>query len=87
MHCGGDTKTSSHYLFHLPNYLRERMTLSYSAGHIDPNILDLRNVQLTETLLYYKFFFDKMKNTSILNAIVKYLLNLKDLIDRFFDTL
>ena len=42
-----------------------------------PNILDLNNVQLTETLLYVKENLYNMNNVSILDATIKYLIEIK----------
>ena len=59
------------------NYLQQRLTLLNTVGRIDPNILDLNNAKLTEILLCGKTFFDKMNNTSMLEATIKYLIETK----------
>ena len=75
--CGEDIETTSHYLLHCPDYLQERMTLLNTVTCIDPNISDLNNAQLTEILLYVKEDLDNINNTSILDAIINYLIETK----------
>ena len=72
-----DIETSSHYLLHCPQYLQESITLFNAVRHIDPNILDLNNAQLTEILLYGKEDLDNMNNTSTLAATIKCLIKTK----------
>ena len=54
---------------------------------IDPNILDLNNTELTETLLYGKENFHKMSNTSKVDATIKYLIETARLMLSWFDAL
>ena len=53
----------------------------------DPNILDLNNAQITETLLYGKENFHKMSNTSKVDATIKYLIETARLMLSCFDAL
>ena len=75
--CGEDIETTSHYLLHCPNYLQERMTFLNTVTFAVPNISDLNNAQLTEILLYGKEDLDNINNTSILDAIINYLIETK----------
>ena len=75
--CGEDNKTTSHYLLHCPDYLRERKTLLNKVSSIVPNIFDFNNDQLTEILLYGKEDLDNINNTSILDATINYLIETK----------
>ena len=53
------------------------MTFLNTIRCIGPNTLDLNNGQLTEILFHGKENFDNMNNTSILDAIIKYLIETK----------
>ena len=60
-------------------FIKSKATTNYCKSlsvflicHIDPNILDLNNAQLTETLLYGQENFDKMSNTSKVDVTIKY---------------
>ena len=75
--CGEDNETTSHYLLHCPDYLRERKTLLNKVSSIVPNIFDFNNDQLTEILLYGKEDLDNINNTSILDATINYLIETK----------
>ena len=61
---------SSHYLFHCPDYLQERMTLLNTVSCVVPNILDLNNAQLTEILLHGEENLDNINNTRISDATI-----------------
>ena len=61
---------SSHYLFHCPGYLQERMTLLNTVSCVVPNILDLNNAQLTEILLHGEENLDNINNTRISDATI-----------------
>ena len=74
---GEDIETTSHYLFHCPDYLHERKNLLNTVSCIVPNIFDFDNDQLTEILLYGKEDFDNINNTSILDATINYLIETK----------
>ena len=65
--CGEDIQTSSHYLFHCPELVQERMTLLNTVSCIVANIFDFDNDQLTEIILYGKEDLDNINNTSILD--------------------
>ena len=58
-----------------------------TVKHIDPNVLDLNNVQLTEILLFSKENHDNMNNASILDATIIYLIGTKTLMHSIFDAL
>ena len=75
--CGEDIETTSHYLLHCPDYLHERKTLLNTVSCIVPNIFDFNNDQLTEILLYGKEDLDNINNTSILDATINYLIEIK----------
>ena len=80
--CGKDIKTLSSYLFLCPNFLPGRMTLLKLVRHVNPNVFYL--IDITEILLYHKENFDKINNTSILDAIIKYLVEAENLMGCFF---
>ena len=63
------------------------MLILNTVTHIDPNILDLSNVQLTEILLFSKENHDNFNNTSILDATIKYLIETKRLMHSIFDVI
>ena len=78
--CEENIETTTHYLFHYPNYLNERMTLWNNLQNIDENILDRNYSRLSEILLFGDSSFNDAKNTSILNATIQYIyMILKDL--------
>ena len=79
--CG---KTSSHYLLHCPDYLQEVMTLLNTVSCIVPNTFDFNNDQPTDFLLYGKEDLDKINNTSIVDAIINYLIETKRLNAQLF---
>ena len=80
--CGKDIKTLSNYLLLRPNFLPGRMILLKLVRHVNPNIFGLNDI--TEILLYHKENFDKINNTSILDAIIKYLVEAENLMGCFF---
>ena len=69
----------SHYPHHCPDYLHERKTLLNTVSCIVPNIFNFDNDQLTEILLYGKEDLDNINNTSILDAVINYLIETKRL--------
>ena len=58
------------------------MILLKLVRHVNPNIFGLNDI--TEILLYHKENFDKISNTSILDAIIKYLVEAENLMGCFF---
>ena len=71
------TCNTYHYLLHCPDYLHERKTFLNTVSCIIPNIFDFNNDQLTEILLYGKENLDNINSTSILDAIINYLIETK----------
>ena len=60
------------------------MILLNTGRCIAPNILDLKNVQLTEIFLYNKEHLDIINNASILDATIKYLIETKRFDTQYF---
>ena len=75
--CGEDIETTSHYLLHCPDYLEEKKNLLNTISRVVPNNFDFNNEQLTEILLYGKEDLDNIKNISILDATINYLIETK----------
>ena len=65
-------ETTSHYFFHCPVYLQERVILLNSFSCIVPNSFDFNNDQLNEILLYGKEDLDSINNTNIFDATINY---------------
>ena len=53
------------------------MTLLNSVKHIDSNVLERNKAQLFTTLTHGKKNFDEMNYSSILEATVKYLIEIR----------
>ena len=75
--CEENIKTTTHYLFHCPNYLNERMSLWNNLQNIDKNILDRSYSRFSEILLFGDSSFNDAKHTSILNATIQYIYDTK----------
>ena len=82
--CGKDIETTSHYLLHCLDYLQERKALLNTISCIVPNIFDFNNDHLTDVLLHGKEDLDNINNTSILDAIINYLIETKRFNPQFF---
>ena len=67
---GKDTETSSHYLLHCADNLRERTILLNTVSCIVPDISDLNNPQLSEILLYGNKDLGNINSTRIINATI-----------------
>ena len=67
--CGKDAETSSYYLLHCPDNLRERTILWSTVRCIVPDISDFNNAQLTEILLYGKKDFDNINTMRIMDTL------------------
>ena len=86
--CGEDNETSSHYPLHCPFSLQKKVTLLNSVKHIDSNVLERNKAQLFTTLTHGKKFFDEMNYSSILEATVKYLIEIRKFdVDIFWGSL
>ena len=75
--CDEDIDTSFHYLLHCPDYLQKSTTLLNTVSCIVPKISDFNNDQITEILLYSKEDLDSIKNRSVLDATINYLIETK----------
>ena len=75
--CGQDIETLSDYYLHCPDYLPERKTLLNTISCIVFNTFYFNNDQLTEVFLYSKEDLGNINNTSILGAIIEYLIEIK----------
>ena len=86
--CGEDNETSSHYPLHCPFSLQKKVTLLNSVKHIDSNVLERNKAQLFTTLTHGKKNFDQMNYSSILEATVKYLIEIRKFdVDIFWGSL
>ena len=75
--CGENIEGTTHYLLHHPSYLHEKMTLLNNLLNFEENIIDRNYSQLSEILLFGDDSFNNAKNTSILNATIKYIFDVK----------
>ena len=84
--CGTDVETTTHYFLHCSLFSNERLTLINSIRNIDNNILNLNDSRFSEVLLFGNSSFNNIKNTSILNSTIEYIVSSKRFEVPLFDS-
>ena len=69
--------TTIHYLLHCTNFSSERLTVFNNLQHSDENILSKDDSNISEVLLLCDHLFNYVKNTSVLTALVEYIISTK----------
>ena len=72
--CSFEIESTSHFFFQCNRYSNIRSTLLNEFKSLDGNILKLSDTTLTNLILYDGSQFNIKQNTSILNAVMKYIL-------------
>ena len=80
----GIVETTVHYLLHCPNFSNERLTFFDKLQSIDANILSKDDSNISKLLLYGDHSFNDKKNTSILTALIEYIISTKRFNAPFF---
>ena len=75
--CWESIENTTLYLLHCSNYVNERMKLLTNLQNVEENILDRNYSRFSEILLFGDSSFNDVKNTSILNSIIHYILDTK----------
>ena len=73
--CILEVESVSHFFLHCLHYNDIRQTLLNELKSIDENILKLSGNKLINLLLYGDSKFDSNKNTRLLNAAIKYIID------------
>ena len=73
--CSLEVESISHFFLHCLHYNDTRETLLNELKSIDENILKLSGNKLINLLLYGDSKFDSNKNTRLLNAAIKYIID------------
>ena len=74
--CSLEVESISHFSLHCLHYNDIRETLLNELKSIDENIFKLSGSKLISLLLYGDSKFDSNKNTRLLNAAIKYIIDL-----------
>ena len=74
--CSLEVESTSHFFLHCLHYNDIRETLLNELKSVDENILKLSENKLINLLLYGDSKFDSNKNTRLLNATIKYVIDL-----------
>ena len=69
--------TTIHYLLHCPNFSSERLTVFNNLQRSDENILSKDDSNISKVLLLCDNLFNYVKNTSVLTALVEYIISTK----------
>ena len=73
--CSLEVESTSHFFLHCLHYNDIRETLLNELKSVDENILKLSGNKLINLLLYGDSKFDSNKNTRLLNAAIKYIID------------
>ena len=73
--CSLEVEWTSHFFLHYLHYNDIRETLLNELKSVDENILKLSGNKLINLLLYGDSKFDSNKNTRLLNAAIKYVID------------
>ena len=73
--CSLEVESTSHFFMHCLHYNDIRATLLNELKSVDENILKLSDNKLINLLLYGDPQFDSNKNTRLLNAAIKYIID------------
>ena len=73
--CSLEVETTSHFFLHCLHYNNIRAALLNEFKSVDENMLKLSGSMLINLLLYGDPQFDSDKNTRLLNAAIKYIID------------